>query len=353
MNKKEIHRCGSIKKDIFYSIPKSGERYDFFEPEKLKLCNQVELTGKLTKKGSSPHINNVLAISSQKEENLKTSKKFTKQNNSQIFNFKTNKSQKSLKSEGIINNYSNTRIGYLAYKEPIKSYKTSYSNTFKSSGLNFNENINEKSDEKYQLKRCENSKHSYNSQIKNLPGGTYRKDNEIKDDFPIKRSKSSDYKKLNKPTTSDCIKIKSIINLKNYESGKFENKYSQYLNERDVVSNNHNAFLGKGEYLNSNLNDNNNYSTISGWMRKKINKEYRSEGISELLKPKILKKDYNEKTLTGKTIKNIMHKKFNNSPKNKIDNIYNPYQSISHKKTSFGNLINRQSLLSSHKNLIC
>lgn len=352
MNKKEIHRCGSIKKDIFYSIPKSGERYDFFEPEKLKLCNQVELTGKLTKKVSSPYINNVLANSFQKEENFKTSKKIKKQNDSQIFNFQTSKSQKSLKSKGIINNYSNTRIGYLAYKEPIKSYKTSYSNTFKSSGLNCNENINEKQDEKYQLKRCENSKHSYNSQIKNLPGGTYRKDNEIKDDFPIKRSKSSDYKKVNNSIPSDCIKIKSIINLKNYESGKFENKYSQYLNERDVVSNNHNAFLGKGEYLNSNLN-NNNYSTISGWMRKKINKEYRSEGISELLKPKILKKDYQEKTLTGKTIKNIMHQKFNNSPKNKNDNIYNPYQSISHKKTSFGNLINRQSLLSSHKNLIC
>jgi hypothetical protein len=337
-NNKNITRCGSTKLTPFYSIPKpkEGERITFLDPMKLKVNPCYELNGQVTKK-------NYRAKFGLDQEDYKYSKKtLLKSRETDIFNTKAKSYNYNIAPSTV--NYTNTRISHMIYKEPQKKYKEKNSNTFRSFGVSFDYDYsNQQTDRpKSELKRCELSKHSHTSQILTLPGATHRKEDDINDDhkinksFDLKRSYST-ARTLSKDQFSTIFNKKS--NLKNVQSEVFFTKYNDFLIEKYKVTNNTSKPIGKGNYLNSEIVNNN----------KKIN--FKKDFLSNSIFSKQGKSDLNKenKTKANKLIKNVMLKESKYTPKNVVDSIYYPLQIRSHKKQD---IVKNNLNFRSEKNLI-
>ena len=314
-NDKKLSRFGTNTRSTFYSIPQSGTRFNYFEGNHLKNNPTIQITGKISRKinHQEDHTKEVKTFSIVKQIRPK---------DSNIFNTDM-KSNDSTKHKTMSHDFSQTRIGCITYKEPIKPVRVKTSNTFRSSGVSFEEKSIPR--QRSEIKRCDFSKYSQTSQISTLPGCFKRDVNDINDDYKV--SKTIDQPDWNKEQLkrSNSSRLQKT-NMKNIESDTFKIKYKSFLYE-NLQKTNKNTCIQQdyNSYVNNYANEKE--------PRKKLFKDnfLKSTIVTQMTKRL---EQLNDKTFTGKTIKNLMHKQYEQAPKNMTDTIYNPFQIISHKRTN-------------------
>ncbi len=349
MSMNKVKRFGTTSREVFYSIPSTGERFTYINAKQLKLNPAVELNGKITKKMLVPNQKSVKEYEYPKKKLIIDRETDIFNNKLTYYNTNTVKPIKS--SRFASQDFCETRINYLVYKEPAKLTKVKSSNTFRSEGVDFR-NGNSPEKIKSELKRCDLSKHSYTTQIAHLPGAVQRDEKDINDD--IRSNRSFDIKRLDRERSKSQDKPRYKTNLKNVPSEIFQSNFDKFLNDKDKLNDNNWNYVGiKNYYAQNKINNKSNGNITSSDMGKKKHiASFKSNSVIFSMNTKQRKSDKDEqRTITGKTIKNIMQMRSQNTPKNVMDNIYNPYQHISHKRTQFGKM-NSELIYSSTKNLI-
>ena len=259
LNNSKIYRAGYIPRVIFYSQSSKGHEYNYGNPV-------VTITGKNTR-----HIPQNTSAERKLFSNIKPhplpnsrrtilpdyqnpqikkfnkAKKFTWQNSTMDYTLSETENKK-IKSTIKISDKKNKTSDELNYNNKIQR--------------NNNENINKNSYSFY-IK----NKYDYNSEIINLPGGTKRRINDIKDDLD-KNVKEKKY--LN--STANCFRKRDFDNskidcLNNFDKSKNENigKNNINLTNKEIYKNNYNTNYDSINYKNQNniidrcsLNNNNN-----------------------------------------------------------------------------------------------
>lgn len=287
----ELYRCGSQKRTTFYSLPKST------------ISNSIELQGKLANYKNTIHptskeinqFSRVKNIKPRDSDILSCSHSNSKENSNLIkFNtqsFANLRKIKSPENDNIIN-HTETRIAYLAYKEPLKlKVKNKNNDTFRSSfSFNWNESIAKTKEEKPNIRKTEFSKYTHSSQIHLLPGKEKRKSSEIRDDY-----------NHNSITNNKDALNSAYSNLKNYDSNNFNKEFYKFikksLNKEDNLKNCHysqifkplNIINGKKDMKNEANNYKDSHITVinnkdikdsldkdANMIKKNINNHYKS-----------------------------------------------------------------------------
>ncbi len=304
---KTLLRCGSETKSPFYSIPQSGQRFNYFQGKNLAFNPTYQLNGTLSRKSVQNNQTQEIKIFSKVNQEIRPK-------DNDIFNTVTTKENIFTSAKPHSMDYNSNFFSYRK-SEPIK-LKVKTNNTFRSHCFDSISTRGELTRQKSELKQCNFSIYTTTSQIALLPGGNKRQTKDIKDDFSTDLNSARRVKTCPSSTKSLSVN-KQKTNLKNIPSDIFKNSYSNYLFENQKKTDNYRLST-----------DTNNFITN---LKASKNERKKHFDNNVFLKSKISAND-KEKVLSGISKKNTLHMQLNQTPKNIIDSIYNPLQDICHKK---------------------
>ena len=279
-NKSKIHRSGCNPRVIFYSLSSKGHEYNYGKPV-------LSITGKCSRHISQRSSEDRKLFSNIKHHPLPNSKRTINPiyADTQIKTFNNAKKYiwKNSTMDYTLIETKNKRI-----KPGIKVYNNKNKTSNELNNIKNNKkklNNPKKSTYSFNIK----NKYDYNSEILNLPGGTKRKVEDIKDDL----NKNFCNKTKNLNSTAGCFRKRDFNNSKVSCLKSFSKNKSKYnnnndirniiinMNNKDTISfnyytNNNSINYKTNETTNdySNVNDNNKYKYIKASEISKDNAEY-------------------------------------------------------------------------------
>lgn len=345
-SRSKIVRCGTESNEVFYTTPRSGSRFNYFEGKKLKIDPTIELTGRLVDRSLSRDHN------SQSTHEIQKFRKVTliRPSDSNIFAAleepQINQSYKrhlrcvsnSKSRDAQDKSLSKVRISCITEAEPETLRRERSSNTFRSNVLAKSPSI-ESTLVKSELKRCEFTKYSHSTQIANLPGAKKREDQEIKDDYTFLNKSCNKLKKEFSSTALDSEKI----SLKNLTSSNFAPKYKHYL-EKNISRMPESLQLSCESYKKqvesygkeeeTHKKHNNSNTLFQSQIIQKLTDKLKEPAKLNKVENKEKKPLKQLTSLTGICRVNNMHNKKVQTPQSLRDNIYYPFQQHGHKKVN-------------------
>ena len=299
LNNSKIYRAGYVPRVIFYSQSSKGHEYNYGNPVET-------ITGK-----NSRHITQNCSaerklFSNIKHHPLPNSKRTIHpdyENDPQIQKF--NKAKK-YKWKNSTMDYTLCENENKKFKPTIKIYdkknKTSDELDFNNNNETKNINNKEKNTYSFYIK----NKYDYNSEILNLPGGTKRRINDIKDDYD---KNHKDKTKLN--STIDCFRKRDFNNSKiECLKSLSKNNNKSHIMRNNIINLTNKETSGYNSNTNEDLiNNKNNITNNHDNNFKDINNKYKYEKIK-----KIKRKFFEESKINDENSHNYQH--FNDQANN-------------------------------------
>ena len=333
LNTSKIYRSGCTPRVIFYSQSSSGHEYDYGKPI-------VSITGKNSRHIVQNASTERKLFANIKHHPLPNSKRTINPDFGNIEKIKPNKNNKYKWKDSIID------CNFCIHGNKIKKPMIKISNKKNKTSEELKQDISyiDNNKEKNYLNKSSYSfyiknKYDFNSEILNLPGGSKREINDVKDD--LNKSKNYD---ICPNTTVNCFRKRDFNNSKISCLNPFYKNKSQNIKIDNNISNLNKNSSSYYYITNENLiNDNKNKNKISREENKEFNNDNKYKYKIKYMKRNILEasKENNENCFSNNKYANndIFNNYVKDSNKRKNENLITHYSRKRNMK-SFNKLFN-------------